>query len=155
MKKTFKSEKLVLQEITAYGNHIRHLLRGLSIGQFIGMIRKQLGMSQKILAARAKIPSSTLSRVEQVKGAPNLTTLKKILDALSCDLLLIPILRESIDIQRRKQARRIAEKQIRYLKGTMSLEEQEPDPHFLEELRKEKEEELLHSKAKLWETKND
>jgi len=77
------------------------------------------------------------------------------LEALSCDVLLVPILREPIDIQRRNQARRMAEKHIKYLRGTMSLEKQEPDSRFLEELRKEKEEELLHSKLKLWENRYD
>jgi transcriptional regulator with XRE-family HTH domain len=151
VKKTFRSERLVLDEISEIGNRVRHLMRGLSIGQLIAMIRKQLGMSQKILSARAKIPQSTLSRVEQNKWDPNVSTLKKILHALSCDLGLVPILREPIDVQRRNQARRIAEKHVRYLKGTMSLEKQEPDPRFLEDLQKEKEEEMLHSNKMLWE----
>lgn len=152
MKKIFKSEKLVVNEISRAGDHLQRLLRGLSIGQLIGIIRKQLGMSQKVLSSRAKIPQSTLSKVEQSKGQPNISTLRKILEALSCDFILIPILRESIDMQRRKQARRLAEKHLRYLKGTMSLEKQEPDLHFLDELMKEKEEEFLHSKTKLWES---
>lgn len=151
MRKSLRSEKLVLDEISEVGGRIRPLLRGMSIGQFIAMIRKQLGMSQKVLSSRAKIPQSTLSRVEQCKGDASLSTLKKIMDALSCDVILVPILRESIDVQRRKQARRVAEKQIRYLQGTMSLEKQEPDVRFFEALLKEKEEELLHSKTKLWE----
>jgi transcriptional regulator with XRE-family HTH domain len=151
MKKNFKSEKLIIEEISRAGAQLQRLLRGLSIGQLIAIIRKQLGMSQQRLSSKAKIPQSSLSRVEQSNGQPNISTLRKILDALSCDLILVPVLRESIDRQRRKQARRIAEKHIRYLKGTMNLEEQEPDSHFLDELLKEKEEELLHSKTKLWE----
>ncbi len=151
MRKSLRSEKLVLDEISEVGGRIRPLLRGMSMGQFIAMIRKQLGMSQKVLSSRAKIPQSTLSRVEQSKGDATLSTLKKIMNALSCDVVLVPILRESIDVQRRKQARRVAEKHIRYLQGTMSLEKQEPDARFFEALLKEKEEELLHSKTKLWE----
>jgi len=149
MKKTFKSEKLLIEEISGSGDRLSHLLRGLTIGQLIGIIRKQLGMSQKVLSSRAKIPQSTLSRVEQSKGEPNIATVRKILKSLSCDLILVPVIRESIDVQRRRQARRIAEKHIRYLKGTMNLEKQEPDSDFLDELMKQKEEELLHSKTKL------
>ncbi len=151
MGKAFKSEKLMVEEISRAGARLVPPLRGLSIGQLIGIIRKQLGMSQKILSSKAKIPQSTLSRVEQGKGDQNIATVKKILNALSCDLILVPILREPIDVQRRRQARRVAEKHIRYLKGTMSLEKQEPDSDFLNELLTEKEEELLRSKAKLWE----
>jgi transcriptional regulator with XRE-family HTH domain len=155
MKKRHRSEKVILDELSELGGLLRKLLRGLSIGQWIAMIRKQLGMSQKNLSSRAKIPPSTLSRIEQDKGVPNLSTLKKILDAVSCDLILVPVLRESIDHQRRKQARLKAEKHAQYLMGTMSLEEQEPDSRFLRELMKEKEEEWLHAKTKLWDKKND
>ena len=150
MKKPFKSEKLMIEELSHAALDIRKLVRGLSIGQMIGIIRKQLGMSQRNLAEKAKIPQPTVSSIEQGKQAPNLSTLNKILEALSCDLILIPLLRESIDAQRRRQARRLAEKHVRYLRGTMNLEKQEPDAQFLEELIKQKEEEILHSKTKLW-----
>lgn len=151
MGKRFKSEKIVLDEMTEALMSIRYVFRGLSIGQWISMIRNQLGMSQKVLSRRAKIPQPTLSRIEQGKGEANIGTLVKILNAMSCDLILAPILRESVESQRRKEARKKAEKHIRYLKGTMSLEKQEPDSRFLQELMKEKEEEYLHSKLKLWE----
>ena len=151
MKKTFKSEKLLIGEISRAGERLFRLLRGLTIGQLIGMIRKQLGMSQKVLSSRAKVPQATLSRLERDKGDVQISTVRKILGALSCDLMIVPVMRESIDLQRRRQARRIAEKHIRYLKGTMNLEKQEPDTDFLNELMKQKEEEILHSKTKLWE----
>ena len=152
MRKSSKSERLMIEEISKEGARLICPLRGLSIGQLICLIRKQLGMSQKVLSFRANIPQSTLSRVEQGKGEQNIATVKKILNALSCDLILVPVLRESIELQRRKQARRVAEKHIRYLRGTMSLEKQEPDADFFRELLKEKEEELLRSKSKLWES---
>jgi hypothetical protein len=81
-----------------------------------------------------------------------LSTLNKILNAISCDLVIVPLLRDSIDVTRRKQARKIAEKQVRYLKGTMNLEDQQPDARFMEELIKQEEEHLLQDpSAKLWE----
>jgi len=149
-----KTEKFFLQEITKLALPLYHLLNDLSVGQIIGMIRKQIGISQKILSTKAKIPQSTLSRIERSTNSPNLATLEKILGALSCDLVLVPVLRVSPEAQRRLQAKQLAEKHIQYLKGTMNLEGQEPDSEFIEELRKEKEEELLRSK-KLWEEKND
>lgn len=150
MSKRFKAEKLLVEEMTEAVAHIRTVLKGLSIGQWIELIRKQLGMSQRALSVRAKIPQSTLFRIEKGKGEANIRTVTKILNAMSCDLFLVPVLSESIDTQRKKQARKKAEKHIRYLKGTMSLEKQEPDERLLKELMKDKEEEYLHSNSKLW-----
>ena len=108
-------------------------------------------MSQTILSRRAKVPQSTISRLEQNKYDVTLSTLHKILKALSCDLVIAPLLHESVDTIKHKQDKMIAQKRIRYLKGTMSLELQQPDPKFLKELEKGEEEELLRgSAAKLW-----
>jgi len=61
-------------------------------------------------------------------------------------------LQDSIEAIRRKQARKIAEKRVSYLKGTMNLEEQQPDPRFIEEILKREEEHLLQGPgSKLWE----
>ncbi len=144
------SEKLILEEISKRGKELYLLLKGLTVGQMVALIRKQFKMSQRILAKRARVPQSTISNLEQSKKQPNLATLKKILEALFCDLVLVPILREPIEVLRRKQARKKAEKHIRYLKGTMSLEKQEPDSRLLEELIKEETEELFKSNN-LWE----
>lgn len=143
------SEKLILEEISEAGTELRLLLRGLSIGQLIAMTRKQLKMSQRALAKRAKVPQPAISNLEQSKGQPNLATLRKILDALFCDLILVPVLRESPEALCKKQARKKAEKRVRYLKGTMSLEKQDPGERLLEELIKEETENLLKS-PKLW-----
>ena len=126
-------------------------VRGLTIGALIKSIRVQLGMSQKALAKRAGVPQSTISRIEQEERDANLSTLNKILGAISCDLVIVPLLEDSIDNIRRKQARKMAEKQVRYLKGTMNLEDQQPDPRFIAELIKQEEERLLQGpNFKLW-----
>lgn len=143
------SEKIILDEISRVGNELRSLLKGLSIGQLVTLVRTQLKMSQKILAKRAGVPQSTISNMEQSKRQPNLVTLQKVFDALFCDLVIAPALKMPIETIRVKQARKKAEKQIRYLKGTMSLEKQEPDSRLLEELIREETNELLRS-PKLW-----
>lgn len=151
MKKPLKSEKLILDEISEAAHKLKISSRGLSIGKMIAMIRNQLGMSQKVLARMAKVPQSTISRIEGSTREPNLSTIEKILTALSCDVIIVPLLTESIDAMRRKQARRVAENNIRYLQGTMSLEEQEPDQRLLQELIKDEEEKLLRSPgSRLW-----
>lgn len=42
-----------------------------------------------------------------------------------------------------KRARKTAEKQARYLKGTMNLEDQQPDSRFIAEPIKQEEERLM------------
>lgn len=151
MKSYSPSEKLLIEEIMQAAQKTRVAIRGLTVGALIKSIRVQLGMSQKALAKRAGVPQSTVSRIEQEERDANLSTLNKILGAISCDLVVAPLLQDSIDAIRRKQARKMAEKQVRYLKGTMNLEDQQPDPRFIAELIKQEEERLLQGpNSKLW-----
>jgi transcriptional regulator with XRE-family HTH domain len=152
MKSRSLAEKLLIQEIGQASQKMRVALKGLSIGTLIKFLRTQLGMSQKILANRAKVPQSTISRIELSRGNTSLSTLRKVLGALSCDLVIAPLLQDSIDRLRQKQARKIAEKHVNYLKGTMHLENQQPDFRFVKELLRQEEERLLQgSGARLWE----
>lgn len=151
MKPFSPSEKLLIEEVMEAAQKTRIAVRGLTIGSLIKSIRVQLGMSQKALAKRAGVPQSTISRIEQEERDANLSTLNKILGAISCDLVIIPLLQDSVDAIRRKQARKMAEKQVRYLKGTMNLEDQQPDSRFIAELIKQEEERLMQGpNAKLW-----
>ena len=151
MKSFSPSEKLLIEEIMQAAQKTRVAVRGLTIGALIKSIRVQLGMSQKALAKRAGVPQSTISRIEQEERDANLSTLNKILSVISCDLVIVPLLQDSIDTIRRKQARKIAEKQVSYLKGTMNLEDQQPDSRFIAELIKQEEEQLLRGpNSKLW-----
>lgn len=151
MKAYSPSEKLLIEEIMQAAQKARIATRGLTIGALIKSVRTQLGMSQKALARRAGVPQSTISRIEQEERDANLATLNKILSAISCDLVIVPLLQGSIEAIRKKQARKMAEKQVRYLKGTMNLEDQQPDARFIEELIKQEEERLLQGpSAKLW-----
>ena len=152
MKKPKKSEKLFLQEIFSCIRSLNKIQRGISIGKLLFLIRVQLGISQRLLAKRAKVLQATISRIESGHLEPNITTLHKIFDALSCDLFITACPRENLDIIRQKQARVKAEKKIRYLQGTMALEKQEPDQKMLVELIEEEEKRLLNSPGfELWE----
>jgi len=151
MKPISPSERLLIEEVMLAARKTRIVVRGLAIGALIKSIRIQLGMFQGELAKRAGVPQSTVSRIEQGQRDTSLSTLHKILGALSCDLVIAPLLQDSIDAIRRKQARKIAEKQVRYLKGTMNLEDQQPDSRFIEELLKQEEERLLKDpNVNLW-----
>jgi transcriptional regulator with XRE-family HTH domain len=152
MKAYSPSERIFIEEVMSAARKLREATKSFSIGSLVKAIRKQLGMSQKVLARRAGMPQSTISRIENGQRDLALSTLNKILCALSCDLVISPLLQGSIDQIRQKQARKLAEKRIAYLKGTMSLEEQQPDSRFIEELLIQEEARLLHgSNEKLWE----
>lgn len=152
MKPLSPSEKLLIEEISQAAHNLQVAVRGLAIGELIKLIRTQLGMSQASLAQRAGVPQSTVSRVEKGQRDLSLSTLQKILIALSCDLVIAPVLHEPIENIRRKQAKKIAQKRVRYLKGTMNMEEQQPDDRFIEELLKQEENQLLQGpNVKLWE----
>ena len=152
MKKSQATKNIFLDDVAQSAGDLQRITGGLVIGEFIKLIRCQLKMSQRVLAQRAGVPQSTVSRVEKGLTDSTLPTLTRILNALSCDLVLAPMLRESIDSIRDNQAKKVANKNMRYLKGTMSLEKQQPDKRFLDALSKQEEEELLQgSGAKLWE----
>jgi transcriptional regulator with XRE-family HTH domain len=144
------SEKLIIEEVSKAGDALHHILKGLSLGELIAMIRNQLKMSQRVLAKRAGVPQSTIANLEKSKKQPNLATLKKVFHALFCDLLIIPVLDKSIENLLLQQARKKAEKRVRYLCGSMNLEKQEPDAKLVEELIKNETEEIVRS-SKLWE----
>jgi transcriptional regulator with XRE-family HTH domain len=151
MKSNSTSEKLLIEEVRQTSKGLREAVRGLSIGVLIKLIRLQLGMSQQALAKRAGVPQSTVSRVERSEADTSLSMLNKILSAISCDLVIAPQLQESIDAIKKKQARKIAQKHMHYLKGTMNLEDQQPDSRFLDELLKAEEDRLLRGPcAELW-----
>ena len=152
MKHISLSELVLIEEVTQSSKRMKLAIRGLPFGALVKAIRSQLGMSQNALARRAGVPQSTVSRIEQGQRDMNLSTLHKILGAISCDLVIAPLLENSIDEIRRRQARKVAEKHVRYLKGTMNLEDQQPDSRFIDELMKKEEQRLLQGpSSKLWE----
>lgn len=152
MRRSSLSEKLFIEEVFRAAKMAKEASKNLHFGYLIKIVRIQLGMSQKNLSLRASVPQSTISRIEKGEKDANVSTLHKILQALFCDLIIVPMLSGSIDSIRRKQARKQAESRIRYLQGTMSLEEQQIDSKMFESLIQEEEERLLYeSNAKLWE----
>jgi predicted DNA-binding mobile mystery protein A len=151
MSKPKKSEKLFLEGIFLVGKLLQKKLQGLSVGQLIPLIRSQLGMSQRTLAARAAIQQSSVGRIESGHVDPNLSTLKKIVEAMGCDLVVTIVPRTDIKTTRENQAKLKAERKIRYLHGTMSLEKQAPNQKLLKELHDEEIKNLLNSSGSaLW-----
>ncbi len=145
MVKPKKSERIFLEGNFLAGKVLQKKLQGLSVGQLIPLIRRQLGMSQRILAARAGIQQSSVARIESEHFDTNISTLKKIVEAMECDLVVTIVPRTDLKTIRESQAKLKAEQKIRYLHGTMSLEKQAPNQKLLKELHDEEVKNLLDS----------
>jgi predicted transcriptional regulator len=52
--------------------------------------RKEKGLTQKELAKEAELTQSVIARMESKKTVPQLDTLLKVVDALGCNLIIIP-----------------------------------------------------------------
>lgn len=54
-----------------------------TLGEYIARRRKEIGLTQRALAKKARVSSSTLSRIELDVGKPGSATLERLADALS------------------------------------------------------------------------
>ena len=152
MKKVTIAEKQFLNQLLKISGSLTGGNKQVPPGFLVRLIRKRLKMSQLALAKRSKLPQSMISRIEANKVVPGITTLKKIFDALYCDIVVIPVPRKDFDQILQEQAHRVARRRIQYLRGTMALEKQEPKSFMLQELIKEEENLLLNSESgKIWE----
>lgn len=154
MKNKKLSETLFIEELREISKRLHEATKNLPFGLLIKKIRLQMGMTQSELAKRAGVPQPTISRIEKGTSDTTISTLKKILAALSCDLVMAPFLHDSIDSLRKEQAHKVAKERVEYVMGTMNLEEQEPDPRYFGMLLKEEEDHLLREpRSKMWREK--
>lgn len=56
------------------------------VGPKLRMLREKLGLSQRALAKKAGVPSSTVSLIESGKSSPSVSSLKRLLDAAGLSL---------------------------------------------------------------------
>ncbi|MFI5346823.1 MAG: helix-turn-helix domain-containing protein [Elusimicrobiota bacterium] len=56
-------------------------------------LRSALRMSQSQLAGRSGVPKQHISRIEAGRHSPRLDTLRRLFDAMFCDLLVLPAAR--------------------------------------------------------------
>lgn len=151
MKAPKKSEELLFDEISTAAKTLMSVQRNLLPGQMLALYRKILGMSQRELAQRAKIPQASISGIESGRLQPNIKSWEKIASALNADLLVALVPRKAPELFREEQARMIAKKKMEYLRGTMSLEKQEPDNKLLDKLIEDEVKSLLNfSNSQLW-----
>jgi predicted DNA-binding mobile mystery protein A len=122
-----------------------------SHGDWIRILRESLRMTQAELAGRAKITQPHLAGIESGKTDPQIGTLKRIFEAMSCDLVLEPRPRKPIKEVLRGRARSLALQRLKQSMGTMALEHQAPEAEvFKQLLEKHTDEILTDRREKLW-----
>jgi transcriptional regulator with XRE-family HTH domain len=94
---------------------------------YMRALRGKLRMSQAQLARRSGIDQSQIARIELGKVQPELTTLRRLFDALFCDLLVIPKPRLQLGdalAERNSEKRRPAHRHINVWAGDGRDEQQ-------------------------------
>jgi transcriptional regulator with XRE-family HTH domain len=113
-------------------------------------------MTQAELASRAKITQPHLASIESGKTDPQISTLRRIFDAMSCDLVLEPRPRKAIKEVLRGRARSVALKRLKQSMGTMALEHQAPEADAFKQLLEKRTDEILTDRReKLWQQPAD
>jgi transcriptional regulator with XRE-family HTH domain len=117
-------------------------------GDWIRILRNRLRMTQAELAQRAQVSQANLARIEAGKIDPQLSTLKRIYEGLSCNLNIEPQLKKPLDDILRGRARTVALKRLKQTMGTMALEDQAPDKETFRSLLEKRTDDILHSGRK-------
>ena len=123
---------------------------------WIRSIREALGVPQAALARKLGIAAQSLVDIEknEQNGTVSLQTLKRVAEALDCEVLysMVPLrtLEQKVEEQALSAAKQIVERTSLH----MSLEDQEPGTKFQETRIKELAEELIRNNDKrIWEIK--
>ena len=123
---------------------------------WIRILRDSLRMTQAELASRAKITQPHLAGIESGKTDPQISTVKRIFEAMSCDLVLEPRPRKPVKELLRGRARSIALKRLKQSMGTMALEQQAPEADVFKQLLEKRTDEILTDRReKLWQQPAD
>ena len=113
-------------------------------------------MTQAELARRAGVSQSHLANIERGKIDPQIGTLKRIFNAMSCDVVVEPRPRKPIDEILRGKARSVALRRLKQSMGTMALEGQAPEADVFRKLLEKRTNEILNdSRVHLWRKDNE
>lgn len=137
------SEKILVEAIAKKTHELVECQRGLSIGLLLGMIRRQLKMSQRTLSKKSGVPQTTISRIEMGKQQPTIRTLNSLLGCMQCGLVISVLPKKNLNEVLLHQARKKAKERIQYSLGTMSLENQLPEKDFIRRLVEEETNKVL------------
>lgn len=117
-------------------------------GDWIRIVRNYLRMTQRELAQRAQMTQANLAAIEAGKVDPQLGTLRRIYEGLSCTLSVEPRPQEPLEKILRGRARTVALSRLKQTVGTMSLENQAPDRDMFQQLLEQSTDTILRSPRK-------
>ena len=102
---------------------------------WIRAIRDGLGMSATYLAGSLGVATSTVTRLEQSEADEtiSLATLRRVADALGCELRYALVPRQSLETTLEARATALALEQMAAINHTMALEAQATSPEAREE----------------------
>ena len=102
-------------------------------GGWIRAIRGGLGMSQEVLAARLRIATPSLAKLEknELSETISIGKLAEVARAMDCQLVYALVPNTSLDQVIQEQAERVAAKTLGYVATTMDLEDQSVGPDRL------------------------
>jgi len=122
-----------------------------SHAQWIRTLRGYLRMTQAELAKRSNISQPHLAGIESGRIDPQLSTLRRIYQGLSCDLVVEPRPRKPLEEILRGRARSLALKRLKHTMGTMALEKQAPGRDVFKQLLEKRTDEILKDdRERLW-----
>jgi len=115
-------------------------------------IRKALGLTQKQVASILNVPRPAVTRIEKNAESSSLKTLKRLANALHCELMVVVVSREPLDKLIKKQAYKKAVTILKQTYSNMAMEKQSPGKKNYEKRLKELTEELSSNPdSSLWE----
>ncbi len=124
-------------------------------GDWIRILRNYLRMTQSELAQRANITQPNLAAIESGKVDPQVETLQRIYEGLSCTLSTEPRPIKPLSEILRGRARAIALGRLKHTMGTMALEDQAPDAETFRRLLEKSTDHILRGTRKRMSSKNN
>ena len=146
------THRKILDKIARYANLAPEGAEAIAPHATIRLLRGALRMTQAQLAKRVGLPQSHIAKIESGKVDLQLSTLRKIFEALFCKLLILPKSLRKFDAVIADQIDKAAIKRVSRVMGTMALEKQRPGGSASEDLTKAEKEKLKRSlTSEIWE----
>ena len=119
---------------------------------WLRVIRQALGMSLRQVAARAGVSKTTAASVEknEAKGTVQLDSLRRIADAMDCEVVYAIVPRGSLEATLQLRAREAAERMVGRVADSMELEAQGTSRSEREELVRELTARYRANPSELW-----
>src|SRR6218665_4034121 len=122
-------------------------------GGWLRAVREALGRSVRTQAELAGVAAATWQKSEQSEANARITLaqLRKLAEALDCELVYGLVPRKPLQVVVEEQADALARKEILGVAHTMALEDQRPSDSYIERKVAERRQELLAgSWSRLW-----